>query len=63
MALQEYKILYYKIKNVFFIFIFFISKYYKSITVQCYIASCVSWVPRLTLLDLIGFMNMLLEKS
>ena len=27
-------------------------KYYKPITVQYYIADCVSWVPRLTLLDL-----------
>ena len=27
-------------------------KYYKPITGQCYIAHCVSWVPRLTLLDL-----------
>ena len=27
-------------------------KYYKSITVQNYIVDCVSWVPRLTLLDL-----------
>ena len=27
-------------------------KYFKPITVQYYIADCVSWVPRLTLLDL-----------
>ena len=27
-------------------------KYYKPITVQYYIADCVIWVPRLTLLDL-----------
>ena len=27
-------------------------QYYKSITVQDYLANCVSWVPRLTLLDL-----------
>ena len=27
-------------------------KYYKPITAQYYIADCVSWVPRLTLLDL-----------
>ena len=27
-------------------------KHYKHITVQYYIAHCVSWVPRLTLLDL-----------
>ena len=27
-------------------------KYYKPITVQYYIADCVTWVPKLTLLDL-----------
>ena len=27
-------------------------KYYKSIIIQYYIVNCVSWVPRLTLLDL-----------
>ena len=27
-------------------------KYYKPITVQYYIADCISWVPSLTLLDL-----------
>ena len=27
-------------------------KYYKPITVEYYIADCVSWVPRLTLQDL-----------
>ena len=27
-------------------------KYYKPITVQYYIADCVSWVPKITLLDL-----------
>ena len=27
-------------------------KYYKPITVQYYIANCVSWVPRLTVLSL-----------
>ena len=26
--------------------------YYRPITVQRYVANCVSWVPRLTLLDL-----------
>ena len=37
-------------------------KYYKSIIVQYYIADHVSWVPRLSLLDLkIGLMNMLSE--
>ena len=51
-----FKVLYCKIKNVFFIFcvcLFFMyylcEKYYKPITVQYYIAD---WVPRLTLLDL-----------
>ena len=54
-----FKVLYYKVKNVFFIFCFYLffmyclcEKYYKPITVQYYIAYCVSWVPRLTLLDL-----------
>ena len=50
------KILYCKIQNVFFIFCvcllyYLCEKYYKPMTVQYYIASCVSWVPRLTLLD------------
>ena len=30
--------------------------YYKPITVQYYIADCVSWVPRLTLLDFFFFL-------
>ena len=52
-----FKVLYCKIKNVFFIFCVFLmyylcEKYYKPIIVQYYIANCVSWVPRLTLLDL-----------
>ena len=54
-----FKVLYCKIKNVIFIFcvcLFFMyylcEKYYKPITVQYCIADCVSWVPRLTLLDL-----------
>ena len=40
-------------------------KYYKPITVQYYIADCVSWVPRITLLDLakIGLTNTLLEQN
>ena len=44
--------------SLFFVFVclFFMyylcEKYYKLITVQYYIANCVSWVPRLTLLDL-----------
>ena len=44
-----------KMFSLFFVFIFyilFVRKYYKPITVQYYITSCVSWVPRLTLLDL-----------
>ena len=36
----------------FFLIHYFCEKYYKPITVWYYIASCVSWVPRLTLLDL-----------
>ena len=53
-----FKVLYYKNKNVFFIscVCFFMcylhKKYYTPITVQYDIADCVSWVPRLTLLDL-----------
>ena len=39
----------------YFLHLFFMyylcEKIYKSITVQSYVASCVSWVPRLTLLD------------
>ena len=37
-----------------FMFAFYVwlcGKYYKPVTVQYYIADCVSWVPRLTLLD------------
>ena len=46
-------VLYCKIKNVlFFAFNTLCEKCYKPITVQYYIADCVSWVPRLTLLDL-----------
>ena len=42
--------------------IYLSEKYYKPIIVQYYIADCVSWVPRLTSLDLqIGLMNMHLE--
>ena len=58
-----FKVLYHKIKNIFFIFYvclflrmyYLCEKYYKPITVQYYqyyIVDCVSWVPRLTLLDL-----------
>ena len=54
-----FKVLYCKIKNIFFTFCvcsfftyYLCEKYYKPITVQYSIANCVSWVPRLTLLDL-----------
>ena len=51
-----FKVLWCKIKNaLFFVFVFmyyWCEKYYKPITAQCYIAVCVSWVPRLTLLVL-----------
>ena len=33
-------------------------KYYRPITVQCYIADCVGWVPRVTF-EQIGIMNKL----
>ena len=49
----------FKIKNVFSVFCicflcsyYLCEKYYKPIIVQYYIVDCVSWVPRLTLLDL-----------
>ena len=46
-----------RLKNVFFILCLFCmnclcEKYYNPITMQYYIADCVSSVPRLTLLDL-----------
>ena len=45
-----------KMFSLFLVSLFFMyylcEKYYKPITVQYYIADCVSWVPRLTLLDL-----------
>ena len=49
-----FKVLYCEIKNVFcFLFMYYLcEKYYKPMTVQYYIADGVSWVPRLTLLDL-----------
>ena len=62
-----FKVLYSKIKNVFFIFCLFFmyylcEKYYKPIRVQYFIADCVSSVPRLTLLGLqIALMNVLSE--
>ena len=36
----------------FLCLLYFSEKYYKPITVQYYTANCVSWVPRLTSLDL-----------
>ena len=51
-----FKILYCKIKNVYFLCLLFMyhlwEKYCKPIAVQYYTVDCVSWVPRLTLLDL-----------
>ena len=51
-----FKVLYCKIKNVFNFFVFgmyyLCEKYYKPITVQYCTADHVSWVPKLTLLDL-----------
>ena len=48
-----FKALYCKVKNVLFVFIYYLcEKYYKHITVQRYIADCVFWIPRLNLLDL-----------
>ena len=51
-----FNVLYCKMKNVlFFEFVLcalFVRKYYKPIIVQYYIVDCISWVPRLTLLDL-----------
>ena len=52
-----FKVLYCKIKNVFFMFYLFLmyylcEKYYKPIAVQYYIADHVIWLPRLTSLDL-----------
>ena len=39
--------------SVFVIFMYYLYEmYYKLRTAQYYIADCVSWVPRLTLLDL-----------
>ena len=43
--------------SLFFVCLFMYylrDKYYKPITVQNYLADCVSWVPRLTLLDLMN---------
>ena len=51
------KALYCEIKSLFSLFfvcllcIIWVKSIKKSITVQCYIADCVSWVSRLTMLD------------
>ena len=37
---------------VYFLMYYFCEKYYKPLSVQYYTADCISWVPRLTLLDL-----------
>ena len=63
-----FKVLYCKIKNVFFIFCLFFTyylceKYYKPNTVRYYIANCVSWVPRQTLLDLLLEQNSFVYKG
>ena len=54
-----FQVLYCKIKNVFFIFCvclfvmyYLCVKFYKPVTVQYCITDCISWVPRLTLLNL-----------
>ena len=51
-----FRVLYCKIKNFFvcvWSFTYYLcERYYKPITVQCHIVICVSWVSRLTLLDL-----------
>ena len=58
-----------KMFSLFFVCLFFMyylgEKYYKPITVRYYIADCVSWVPRLTLLDYeqIGVTNTLSERN
>ena len=37
---------------LFAFYVLFCEKYYKPMRIQYYIADCVSWVPKLTLLDL-----------
>ena len=57
-----FKVLYCKVKNVlFFVLGFYVlcEKYYKCITVQDHVADYVSWVPKLTLLDLTNKLNSL----
>ena len=47
-----------------FFYILFVWKVLQHVTIQYYIADCISWVPRLILLDSqIGFTNILLEWS
>ena len=60
-----FKVLYCKIKNGFFIlciYLFLCTYYscekYKSIIVQYHIANCFSWVPKLTLLDLMNKLDL-----
>ena len=59
------KVLYCKFKNVLFgdLFGFYVlcEKYYKPITVHYYVADCVSWAPRLTLLDLCTSYTLIME--
>ena len=50
-----FKISHYKIKYIYFclLFMYYLcDNNYKPITVQYYMADCVTWVPPLTLLDL-----------
>ena len=50
-----FKVLYYKINNVFFIFcVCFLCIICLTVLLQYSVASCVSWIPRLTLLDLMN---------
>ena len=56
LSTELFKVLHCKFENVLFyvcLFTYYLcEKYYKPVTVQYYIADCVSWVPRLNLLDL-----------
>ena len=63
--LLYFLLLYYKIKNVLLFMYYLCEKYYKPIKVQYFIVNWVSWVPRLTVLDLeqIGLTNALLEQK
>ena len=60
------------IKNVFFIFVcifkmsYLCEKHYKLITIQYYVADCVSWVPKANfvgLKELMGLMTVLMKRS